>query len=167
MRHGNKATRLGVKKQHRIAMLRNLTLGLVEHGRIKTTITRAKYLRTFVEPLVTRLKDPSVANLRIAQSILSNRDAVLVIAKTISPAFSTRPGGYTRIMRLAQPRAGDAADMAFIEWVDEKLVAAYQDAPKAPVKGKKSAAKKSASSKKKASTSKEGAEKAKKKKKTA
>lgn len=167
MRHGNKATRLGVKKQHRIAMLRNLTLGLIEHGRIKTTVTRAKYLRTFVEPLVTRLKDPSVANVRVALSILANRNAVLTIAKTISPAFATRPGGYTRVMRLAQPRAGDAADMAFIEWVDEKLVREYQEAPKATAKAKKSAGKKAAPAKKKSAEAKEGAEKAKKKKKSA
>ena len=165
MRHGNKATRLGVKKQHRIAMLRNLTLGLVEHGRIKTTVARAKYLRTFVEPLVTRLKEPTVANLRQAQSVLGNRDAVMVIAKTISPAFASRTGGYTRIMRLAQPRAGDAADMALIEWVDESLVNAYQEAPKAKVAKAKKGAKKAPAKKKAAA--KDGEEKASKKKKSA
>jgi large subunit ribosomal protein L17 len=166
MRHGNKATRLGVKKQHRIAMLRNLTLGLVEHGRIKTTVTRAKYLRTFVEPLVTRLKEPTVANLRQAQSVLRNRDAVMVIAKTISPAFASRTGGYTRIMRLAQPRAGDAADMALIEWVDESLVNAYQEAPKAKKVAKAKKGAKKAPAKKKAAA-KDGEEKASKKKKSA
>jgi len=156
MRHKNRATRLGVKKQHRFAMLRNMTLGLLEHGRIKTTLTRAKYLRTFVEPMVTRLKNPTVANLRVVQSELGNRDATLEIAKKISPAFATRAGGYTRIMKLMQPRAGDAADMAFIEWVEESLVKAYQEAPVVD----KKAAKKASSAKpaKKSAAVKEAAE---------
>ena len=159
MRHHNRTRRLGVKKQHRIAMLRNLTLGLVEHGRIKTTEARAKSLRPFVERLVTRLKDPTVANLRVANSYLSNRDAVMSIAKTISPAFKDRAGGYLRIMKLAQPRAGDAADMALIEWVDEALVGAYQEEKtEKKAAGKKSPAKKAA---KKASA--DGEEKAEKK----
>jgi large subunit ribosomal protein L17 len=148
MRHGNRSARLGVKKQHRNAMMRNLTLGLVEHGRIKTTVARAKFLRTFVEPIVTRLKDPSVANLRVAQSELGNRDCVLAIAKNISPVFKDRAGGYTRIMKLATPRAGDAADMALIEWVEEKLVNAYQESPVAAKAAKKAKSTKKAPSKK-------------------
>lgn len=155
MRHGNRTVRLGVKKQHRIAMLRNMALGLIEHGRIRTTVARAKFLRTFVEPLVTRLKDPSVANLRQAQATLRNRDAVLTIAKNISPVFKDRAGGYTRIMKLATPRPGDAADMALIEWVEEKLVNAYQDTPKAAKPAKKAAAKKAVPGKKKAKASEE------------
>src|SRR5438045_2502010 len=114
MRHLNRTRRLGVKKQHRVAMLRNLTLGLVEHGRIKTTVARAKSLRPFVEKIVTRLKDPSMANMRIALSDLANRDAVLSIAKDIAPIFKDRPGGYLRILKLAMPRAGDAADLALV-----------------------------------------------------
>ncbi|NCN40478.1 50S ribosomal protein L17 [bacterium] len=160
MRHRKKSLRLGVKTDHRLAMMRNLTMSLVEHGRIKTTVSRAKRLRPFVEKLVTRLKDPSLANLRIANAKLSNRDVALKIANEISPKFSDRPGGYTRIMRLATPRAGDAADMAFIEWTEESLVAAYSGmvaAPKKPAKkgakktakkaGKKAAPKKAAESK--------------------
>jgi large subunit ribosomal protein L17 len=135
--HRNRTSRLGVKTGHRTAMIRNLTLGLVEHGRIKTTVARAKRLRPFVERLVTRLKDPTVANLRLATAALNNRDAVLVIAKEIAPKFATRPGGYTRILKLAGARAGDAADMALIEWVEESLVGAYSEektAKKAPAK---------------------------------
>jgi large subunit ribosomal protein L17 len=131
-------------------MMRNLTLGLVEHGRIKTTLARAKRLRPFIEPIVTRLKDPTVANIRTVNSQLANRDATLRIAQEISPKFKDRTGGYTRILKLAKPRAGDAADMALIEWVDESLVAAYSGmvaAPKAK-KGAKKPAKKAAGEKK-------------------
>jgi large subunit ribosomal protein L17 len=125
MRHRKRTAKLGVKTDHRNAMLRNLTLGLLEHGRIKTTVARAKRLRPFVEKLVTCLKEPTVANLRLANSTLSNRAATLKIAHEISTVFKTRPGGYTRIMKLATPRVGDNADLALIEWVEESLVPAY------------------------------------------
>jgi len=144
MRHQKRRLKLGVKSDHRLAMMRNLTLGLVEHGRIKTTLARAKRLRPFIEPIVTRLKDPSVANIRTVLSQLANRDATLRIAQEISPKFKDRTGGYTRILKLAKPRAGDAADMAFIEWVDESLVGAYSGlvaAPKAKRASKKPAKK--------------------------
>lgn len=146
MRHGKVSTRLGVKSAHRTAMIRNLTRSLVEHGRIKTTIARAKTLRPFVEKLVSRLKEPTVANMRLALSRLNDRGTVLKIAGDISPKFKDRNGGYLRIMRLAKPRAGDCADMALIEWVDESLVDFYQEqnAEKAAPKksAKKAAAKK-------------------------
>lgn len=144
MRHRKKSLRLGVKTDHRLAMMRNLTMSLVEHGRIKTTVSRAKRLRPFVEKLVTRLKDPSMANLRVANAKLANREVALKIAQEISPKFTDRPGGYTRIMRLATPRAGDAADMAFIEWTEESLVAAYSGMVAAPKKPAKKGAKKAA-----------------------
>jgi large subunit ribosomal protein L17 len=110
-------------------------------------------LRPFVERLVTRLKDPSVANLRLVNARLANRELALKIAHEVSTKFMDRNGGYTRILKLSKPRAGDAADMAFIEWVDESLVPAYSGmvkAPKAPKKkagAKKSAAKKTAAKK--------------------
>lgn len=147
MRHRKKSLRLGVKTDHRLAMMRNLTMSLVEHGRIKTTVSRAKRLRPFVERIVTRLKDPSVANLRIVNAKLANREVALKIAQDISPKFSDRPGGYTRIMKLATPRAGDAADMALIEWVEEDLVPAYAGMVAAPKKPAKKAAKKTAKKK--------------------
>ncbi len=149
MRHANRSSRLGVKTAHRKAMLRNLTLGLVEHGRIKTTIARAKRLRPFVEKIVTRLKDPTVANLRLAQAELANKGAVAAIAGTIAPKFKDRAGGYLRILRLATPRAGDCADMALIEWVEEGLVSAYNKDTSAKKKATKGAKKTSAKSKEK------------------
>lgn len=152
MRHQKRRLKLGVKSDHRTAMMRNLTLGLVEHGRIKTTLARAKRLRPFIEPIVTRLKDPTVANIRTVLSQLANRDATLRIAKEISPKFKDRTGGYTRILKLARPRAGDCADMALIEWVDESLVAAYSGLVAAPkvkrAAGSKKPAKKAAGEKK-------------------
>jgi large subunit ribosomal protein L17 len=144
MRHKALSRRVGVKTGHRIAMLRNLTAALVEHGRIRTTTIRAKSLRTFVERLVTRLKEPTVANIRVASSKLGNRKVALKIAHDISPKFKTRPGGYVRILKLAQARAGDAADLSLIEWSEEALVPQYQEkkaAPKASGKKKKAPAK--------------------------
>jgi len=161
MRHRKRTAKLGVKTDHRKAMLRNLTLGLLEHGRIKTTIARAKRLRSFVEPLVNRLKDPSVANLRLANATLANRDAALKIAKEISPKFSTRPGGYTRIMRLANPRVGDNASLALIEGSDESLVPAYSEmvAPKGKADKKAKAKKDDSKKTKKADTKKKASKK--------
>ncbi len=147
MRHQAKTRRLGVKSPHRLAMLRNLTQGLVEHGRIRTTITRAKVLRPFVEKLVTRLKDPTVANLRHAYSTLSNRDTVMALAEKVSPKFKDRNGGYLRIMRMSLARPGDQADMALIEWVEESLVNAYQETKKAPAKKAGKASKKAKAAK--------------------
>lgn len=136
MRHGNRSSRLGVKTQHRFAMLRNLTKGLVEHGRIQTTVARAKMLRPFVEKLVTKLKDPSVPNLRYGVAKLANRDVVLSIAREVSPAFKDRNGGYIRILKLARRRAGDCADMALVEWVDESLVKGSEEPAAKPAKKK-------------------------------
>ena len=153
MRHGTVSRRLGVKTPHRNSLLRNLSLGVIEHGRIKTTTNRAKTLRGFLEPLVTRLKDPTVANIRYVKGELANVDATMKLMKVISPAFMSRPGGYLRILKMASPRVGDNADMSIIEWVEEKLVRAYQPKEVAPkdAKGKKAAkagAKKTASKKK-------------------
>lgn len=139
MRHGKISTRLGVKSGHRIAMIRNLALGLVEHGRIRTTTVRAKRLRPFMERLVTQLKEPTTANLRWALKQLPHRAAIQAIAQNVSTKFKDRPGGYLRILKLAKPRVGDCADMSLIEWVDESLVNAYQAKP--PTKGKTSKAK--------------------------
>jgi large subunit ribosomal protein L17 len=146
MRHGKVSSRLGVKADHRVAMLRNLTLGIIQHGRIRTTLARAKKLRPFLEPLVTRLKNPSVANIRIANERLANKEAVLALAQKVSVVFKDRPGGYLRILKLATPRAGDAADMALIEWSDESLVPFYSEGAKkkAPSAKRKTVSKKAA-----------------------
>ncbi len=147
MRHKKRRVRLGVKSPHRLAMLRNLTLGLVESGRIRTTVARAKALRPFVERLVTRLKDPTVANIRMAKSALPHRDAVVTIYQNISPKFKDRPGGYLRILKLSTTRPGDNADMALIEWVDKGLVKAYADMEAKPESSTKKTAKASSKDK--------------------
>ena len=147
MRHRALSSRLGVKTPHRFAMLRNLARGLVEHGRIKTTLARAKRLRPFIEKVVTRLKDPNVANMRLAYAELNDRPTVLKIAADISPKFKSRPGGYTRIYKLAGARSGDAADMALIEWVEESLVGAYAEKAEPVAKKGKSTKAKSKSAK--------------------
>lgn len=147
MRHLRRSRRLGVKTAHREALLRNMTKGLIEHGRIKTTVARAKSLRPFVEKLVTRLKDPSVHNLRMANKELHDKTALYNLVTHIVPHFKDRNGGYTRILKLAGARAGDAADMALIEWVEDKLVNFYQE-EKAPAKKSKAKAAKKVTSKK-------------------
>ena len=112
MRHHTNSRRLGVKTGHRTAMLRNLSKSLVEHGRIKTTVARAKNLRPFLEKVVTKLKDPNLHNIRQATSTLADKDTVKKIIDEIAPKLKTRAGGYLRILKLAQARVGDNADMA-------------------------------------------------------
>jgi large subunit ribosomal protein L17 len=124
MRHGAVSRRLGVKTGHRVALLRNLLKGLVRDGRIRTTVARAKVLRPYVEKIVTRLKDPSVANIRHVSSLVNDKVAVSDLVHQVAPKFKTRNGGYIRIMKLAMRRPGDNADMALVEWVDESLVEA-------------------------------------------
>lgn len=144
MRHHTVSRRLGVKTGHRNAMLRNLSMALVEHGRITTTTARAKVLRSFLEKQVTRLKEPSVANIRTACRDLANKKVVMKIANDISPKFQDRPGGYLRILKLAQPRVGDCADMSMIEWVEPSLVNYYASQDEKGSTAKKAAPKKKA-----------------------
>ncbi|MEZ4815858.1 MAG: 50S ribosomal protein L17 [Bdellovibrionota bacterium] len=122
MRHGKVTRNLGVKTGHRTGMLRNLAKGLVRDGRIRTTSARAKTLRPFLEKLVTRLKDPTVANIRHVASVLNDKPTLQSLVSDIAPVFKDRAGGYIRILKLAQRRPGDNADMALVEWVDEGLV---------------------------------------------
>lgn len=146
MRH-NKVTRnLGVKTGHRTAMLRNLAKGLVRDGSIRTTSARAKVLRSYIEPLVTKLKDPTVANIRYVVSYLNDRTAVQSLINDIAPKFKDRAGGYLRILKLAARRPGDNADMVVIQWVDEGLVEKGYEArfPKTAAKTAKKGAKKTA-----------------------
>jgi len=171
MRHGIVSRRLGVKTGHRTAMLRNLVKGLVRDGSIRTTTARAKVLRSYLEKLVTKLKDPTVANIRYAVSVLNDKESVQALATKIAPVFKNRAGGYLRILRLSGARPGDCADMSIIQWVDEGLVEAGFEAryPKAGVKAEKTS-KKGAAKKATKKTSKDdeegGAESAEKTKKT-
>lgn len=101
----------------RRALLRGLMTSLVEHGRIKTTVEKAKEVRRHIEKLVTLGKKGNVAAHRVILSRIANKDAASAIVKDISPRFSTRPGGYTRIIKIGR-RPGDQAEMAFLEFVD-------------------------------------------------
>lgn len=117
MRHGDKINNLGRTKSHRVALMRNLACQLIEHKRIVTTQAKAKALRQFVEPIINRSKVDSTANRRLVFSKLNDKEAVKELYAVISDKVANRPGGYTRIIKLA-PRMGDAAEMAMIELVD-------------------------------------------------
>jgi large subunit ribosomal protein L17 len=125
MRHGNKVNHLGRKSDHRKAMLSNMANSLIEHKRINTTVAKAKALRGFVEPLITKSKTDSTHSRRTVFSYLKNKDAVSVLFRDIAPKVATRNGGYTRIIRTGF-RLGDNAEMCMIELVDfnELLLAA-------------------------------------------
>ncbi len=117
MRHGNKNKKLGRTMEHREAMFANLSNSLIEHKRIQTTLQKAKALRGYFEPLVTRAKDNSTHNRRIVFAELQNKEALKELFGPIAAAVGDRPGGYVRIIRTGY-RHGDAADMAMIELVD-------------------------------------------------
>ena len=117
MRHNKKFNHLGRTASHRQAMLANMAISLIMHKRITTTLAKAKALKKYVEPLVTRSKDDSTNSRRVVFRYLQNKYAVTELFKTIAPAVADRPGGYTRIIKLGF-RQGDAAPIAFIELVD-------------------------------------------------
>ncbi len=117
MRHGNKINHLGRKYGHRAALLKNLSSALFLHKRIETTVAKAKELRGYVEPLITKSKDNTTHSRRTAFSYLQDKHATKELFDVIAPKVGDRPGGYTRIVRLGQ-RLGDAAEMAIIELVD-------------------------------------------------
>ena len=118
MRHRKAGKKLGRPTAHRVAMLRNMTISLVENGRIETTLTRAKALRGFVEPLITLGKRGDLAARRLALRKLPNKKIVHKIFDEIAPLFKNRPGGYTRIIKTGY-RRGDNAKLAIIEFVDK------------------------------------------------
>jgi large subunit ribosomal protein L17 len=117
MRHGDKVNNLGRKTAHRHALLSNLASALIEHKRIFTTLAKAKALRGYVEPLITRSKDNSTHNRRTVFSYLQNKESVKELFGVIGPKIGERPGGYTRVIKTGF-RPGDAAEMALIELVD-------------------------------------------------
>ncbi len=117
MRHGNKINHLGRKYGHRAALLKNLSSALFMHKRIDTTVAKAKELRGYVEPLVTKSKDNTTHSRREVFSYLQDKEATKELFDVIAPKVGNRPGGYTRIVRLGA-RQGDAAEMAIIELVD-------------------------------------------------
>ena len=117
MRHNKKFNHLGRTASHRKAMLANMAISLIMHKRITTTVAKAKELKKYVEPLITRSKDDTTNSRRVVFSYLQNKYAVTELFKVISPKVGDRPGGYTRIIKLGT-RQGDAAPIAFIELVD-------------------------------------------------
>lgn len=118
MRHGKKINHLGRKTAHRQALLSNLASSLILHKRISTTVAKAKALRKYVEPLLTRSKDDTTHSRRTAFSYLQNKESVQTLFGEVASKIADRPGGYTRIIKLAGTRLGDNAEMCFIELVD-------------------------------------------------
>ncbi len=117
MRHGKKHNHLGRKTAHRKAMLANMACSLIEHKRINTTVAKAKALRVFVEPLITKSKADTTHNRRIVFSYLRNKYAVTELFREVAVKVADRPGGYVRIIKLGN-RQGDNAPMAMVELVD-------------------------------------------------
>ena len=120
MRHSRVINHLGRTSSHRKAMLANMATSLILHKRITTTTAKAKALRTYVEPLITKSKDDSTHSRRVVFSYLKDKEAVAVLFREISPKISERPGGYTRILKTGH-RIGDNADMCILELVDLDL----------------------------------------------
>ena len=117
MRHNKKFNHLSRKKAHREALLSNLTISLILHKRIFTTLAKAKALRVYAEPLITRCKTDNMANRRLVFSYLQNKEAVKELFGVVAEKVADRPGGYTRILKTVH-RLGDNAEMAMIELVD-------------------------------------------------
>jgi large subunit ribosomal protein L17 len=144
MRHGLSGRQLSRNSSHRHAMLRNMSVSLLRHETIKTTLPKAKELRRVVEPLITLAKIDGDANRRLAFARLRDAEVVEKLFEDLGPRFKARPGGYTRILRML-PRAGDNAPMALMQLVDGPATAAAGEEP--------AAAKKKASRKKKTAAS--------------
>ena len=132
MRHNKAINHLGRQAGHRKALLANMACSLIQHKRITTTVAKAKALKSYVEPLVTKSKEDSTHARRVVFSDLKNKEAVAELFRTVAPKIADRPGGYTRVLHIGF-RQGDAAEMALIEFVDFNE-AALAAAPKAAVK---------------------------------
>ena len=124
MRHHRSGKKLGRDSAHRKALYANLACALVEHGRIKTTVTKAKAVKPFAEQMITLGKRGDLAARRQAISELRSQDVVHKLFAEVAPRFAERPGGYTRIVKIG-PRQGDAAEMAYLELVDYGPAAAF------------------------------------------
>jgi len=126
MRHRQSGRQLNRNSSHRKAMFRNMTISLVEHELIKTTLPKAKELRGYAEPLITLAKKDSVANRRLAFDRVRDKEAVGKLFNELGPRYQERPGGYIRILKCGF-RAGDKAPMAYVELVDRPQVEAFDD----------------------------------------
>jgi len=132
MRHNKAVNHLGRKSGHRKALLSNMASSLILNKRITTTLAKAKALRSYVEPLISKSKEDTTHSRRVVFSYLKDKNAVSELFRTVAPKVADRPGGYTRVLHLGF-RQGDAADMALIELVDFNE-AALASAPKAAKK---------------------------------
>ncbi|MCU0442514.1 MAG: 50S ribosomal protein L17 [Bacteroidia bacterium] len=133
MRHGKTVNHLGRTASHRAAMLANMASSLIVHKRITTTLAKAKALRKYVEPIITKGKDDSTNSRRVVFSYLQNKDSVKELFSIVAPKVGDRPGGYTRILKLTN-RKGDNAEMAIMELVDFNEVVLNDKAAKTEVK---------------------------------
>ncbi|MEG1607758.1 MAG: 50S ribosomal protein L17 [Mucinivorans sp.] len=133
MRHGKKLNHLGRQASHRKAMMSNMACSLIIHKRISTTLAKAKALRTYVEPLITKSKDDSTHSRRTVFAYLKQKEAVAMLFRDVAPKIAERPGGYTRILKTGF-RQGDAAEMCFIELVDFNEVYTTDKKAAAPAK---------------------------------
>jgi len=130
MRHGRKINHLGRTTAHRHAMLSNMSSSLILHKRLTTTVAKAKALRKYIEPLLTKSKDDTTHSRRMVFAALQDKESIKELFGNISSKIATRPGGYTRILKLSDTRQGDNADMCIIELVDfnETLIESKQAA---------------------------------------
>ena len=142
MRHNKAINHLGRKSGHRKALLANMATSLILNKRIETTVAKAKALKMYVEPLITKSKEDSTHSRRVVFSYLKNKEAVTELFRTVAPKIANRPGGYTRVLKTGF-RQGDGADMALIELVDFNE-AALASAPKAAKKTTRRSSKKAA-----------------------
>lgn len=133
MRHGKTVNHLGRTASHRAAMLANMASSLIVHKRITTTLAKAKALRKYVEPIITKGKEDSTNSRRVVFSYLQNKDSVKELFGTVAPKVGDRPGGYTRILKLTN-RKGDNAEMAVMELVDFNEVVMNDKAAKTETK---------------------------------
>ena len=140
MRHNKKFNHLGRTASHRQAMLANMAISLIMHKRITTTVAKAKALKKYVEPLITRAKEDTTNNRRVVFSYLQDKFAIKELFSAVSEKVGDRPGGYTRIIKLGH-RQGDAADICFIELVDfDEAMAKTETKKKSTRRSRKSAA---------------------------
>lgn len=143
MRHNKKFNHLGRKKAHREAMLSNMTISLIMHKRINTTLAKAKALRIFAEPIINRAKKDDMSNRRLVFSYLQNKEAVKELFGVVAEKIADRPGGYTRILKTGH-RLGDNAETCFIELVDFNEAMLKEKSEKKAGKTRRSRSKKSA-----------------------
>jgi len=127
MRHRHGLRKLNRTSAHRLAMFRNMSVSLIQHEAIKTTLPKAKELRRVIEPLITLAKNPTLANRRLAFSRLRDRAAVTKLFEELGPRYNARKGGYTRVLKMGF-RQGDNAPMAFMELVDRPQLEDDEDA---------------------------------------